>query len=130
MSGIFSIITSQKNNNGSGKTMPKDVLHKQRRECKHITIFNRLIQHSVTSAGDSDFNAICVCRHEILTISRGFQVLTAAGVKMSVLRDVVSYSLVDIDGRFRGAYCLHHDDDHQITRRNIPEAIMLQLYVS
>jgi hypothetical protein len=30
------------------------------------------------------------------------------GVKMTIFWDVAPYSLVEIDGRFRGACCLHH----------------------
>jgi hypothetical protein len=30
---------------------------------------------------------------------------------MTILWDVVVCSLVDIDGCFRGAYCLHHQGD-------------------
>jgi hypothetical protein len=37
-----------------------------------------------------------------------FQVLTAASVKITVIWDFVSCSLVEVDRRFRGAYCLHH----------------------
>jgi hypothetical protein len=29
-------------------------------------------------------------------------------MKMDVFWDVASYSLIDTDRRFRGAYCLHH----------------------
>jgi hypothetical protein len=32
-------------------------------------------------------------------------------LKMAVFWDVVSYSLVDTDQRFRGAYCLHYQDE-------------------
>jgi hypothetical protein len=34
-------------------------------------------------------------------------------MKMAVFWDVASYSLVDIDRRLRGTYCLHHQDDDQ-----------------
>jgi hypothetical protein len=37
-----------------------------------------------------------------------FQVLTATGMKMTVLGDIAPCSLVEIEWRFRGAYCLHH----------------------
>jgi hypothetical protein len=40
-----------------------------------------------------------------------FQVFTAASVKMTVLWDVATCCLVDIDRLFRGAYCLHHSPD-------------------
>jgi hypothetical protein len=37
-----------------------------------------------------------------------FQVLIAASIKMRAFWDIVVCSLVGIDRRFRGAYCLHH----------------------
>jgi hypothetical protein len=37
-----------------------------------------------------------------------FQVLTTAIMKTVVFWDVAACSLVEIDRRFRGAYCLHH----------------------
>jgi hypothetical protein len=37
-----------------------------------------------------------------------FQILTATSMEMAVFWDVAQCSLVDIDKRFRGAYCLHH----------------------
>jgi hypothetical protein len=40
-----------------------------------------------------------------------FQVLTVASMKFRVLGDVAPSSLVDVDRRFSGAYCLHHLDD-------------------
>jgi hypothetical protein len=56
-------------------------------------------------------------------------------MKMAVFWDVAPCSLVDIDRRFRCAYCLHHQalmtetvstsetsaNIYQTTRRNIPE---------
>jgi hypothetical protein len=38
-------------------------------------------------------------------------------VKMVVFLDVASCSLLDIDRRFREAYCLHHQGDHFTRRR-------------
>jgi hypothetical protein len=38
----------------------------------------------------------------------GFQVLTAASMKSIAFREVALCSLVEVDRRFRGAYCLHH----------------------
>jgi hypothetical protein len=35
---------------------------------------------------------------------------TPTRLKMTVFWDVVSCRLVEIDRRFRGAYCLHHQD--------------------
>jgi hypothetical protein len=39
-----------------------------------------------------------------------FKVLTVMSMKMDVFWEVALYSLVDIDRRFRGAYCLFHQD--------------------
>jgi hypothetical protein len=49
-----------------------------------------------------------------------FQVLTAASMKSIVLWDITSCSLVEVDLRFRGAYCLHFqgDDDRPDNGRN------------
>jgi hypothetical protein len=42
-----------------------------------------------------------------------FQVLTAASMKITVFRDIVPCSPVEVNRRFRGTYCLqhHHLDD-------------------
>jgi hypothetical protein len=40
-----------------------------------------------------------------------FQVLAAMSIKMTVFWDVAPWSLVEIDRRFRGAVCLHHQGD-------------------
>jgi hypothetical protein len=40
-----------------------------------------------------------------------FQVLTVASMKFRVFWDVLPYSEVDVDQRFRGVYCLHHQGD-------------------
>jgi hypothetical protein len=37
-----------------------------------------------------------------------FEVITAVSLKMVVSWDLSLYSLVNVDRRFRGAYCLHH----------------------
>jgi hypothetical protein len=50
-------------------------------------------------------------RVQILTMiySQGrFQILTAASMKMTIFWDVAPCSLVQIDRRFKGTYCLHH----------------------
>jgi hypothetical protein len=39
-----------------------------------------------------------------------FKILTAASMKI-VFCDVAPCSLVEINRRFRGAYCLHHQED-------------------
>jgi uncharacterized membrane protein (DUF106 family) len=41
-----------------------------------------------------------------------FQVLTAASMKMIAFWHIALCSLVVIDRRFRGAYCLHHHGDY------------------
>jgi hypothetical protein len=43
-----------------------------------------------------------------------FQVLTVAGMKMTIFWDVVLCSLVEIDQCFRGAYYHHHQGDMYI----------------
>jgi hypothetical protein len=40
-----------------------------------------------------------------------FQVLTAASVKMTADWDIVPCSPVEVDRRFRGAYCLHQQNN-------------------
>jgi hypothetical protein len=40
-----------------------------------------------------------------------FKILTAGNMKMAVFWDFAACSLVEIDRRFRGAYCLHHKGD-------------------
>jgi hypothetical protein len=52
-----------------------------------------------------------------------FQVLTAEIIKFTVFWDVASCSLVGADGRFRGEYCLHHQDDSLIFIVLMMEAI-------
>jgi hypothetical protein len=37
-----------------------------------------------------------------------YKVLTAASMKMIAFWDMAPCSLVEVDGRFRGAYCLRH----------------------
>jgi hypothetical protein len=38
---------------------------------------------------------------------------TEAVVKMTAFWDVVPWSLVEVDRRFRSAYCLHHRPDEE-----------------
>jgi hypothetical protein len=47
----------------------------------------------------------------LATFDVRFQVLTATSMKMTVFWDVVPCSVVEIDCRFRGAYCLLHQGD-------------------
>jgi hypothetical protein len=37
-----------------------------------------------------------------------FQILTAASIRMTAFWETAPYNLVEVDRRFRGAYCLHH----------------------
>jgi hypothetical protein len=68
-----------------------------------------------------------------------FQVLTAASMKFRVFLDETPCSHVEVDRRFRGAYCLHHKGDETVRtselsanlnvnpRRYIPEDSKLQV---
>jgi hypothetical protein len=40
-----------------------------------------------------------------------FQFLTAASMKLRVFWDVTPCSQVEVEGRFRGEYCLNHKGD-------------------
>jgi hypothetical protein len=40
-----------------------------------------------------------------------FQVFTVASMNVTTFWDVMTCRLVEIDRRFRGAYCLHHRPD-------------------
>jgi hypothetical protein len=51
------------------------------------------------------------------------------GDEYKVFCDVVSCSLIGVNRRFRGAYCLHQGDDDEITRRYIPQDSKLQLKI-
>jgi hypothetical protein len=70
-----------------------------------------------------------------------FQVLTAVSMNMTVFWDVAPCSLVEIDRRFRGAYCLYHQGRveavstsetsvnlYKATRRNILERRLLKVF--
>jgi hypothetical protein len=52
-----------------------------------------------------------------------FQVLTAAATKMTALWDIVLCSLVEVDQRFRGVYCLHRQRDHRQSSSRLYGAI-------
>jgi hypothetical protein len=41
-----------------------------------------------------------------------FHVLTAASMKLRIFWDVLPCFLLNIDRRFRGSYCLHHQGEH------------------
>jgi hypothetical protein len=40
-----------------------------------------------------------------------FQVLTEASMKMTAFSDIAKCSLIEVDGRFRDAYCLLYQGD-------------------
>jgi hypothetical protein len=44
-----------------------------------------------------------------------FQVLAAVSMKMTGFWDVVPCSLVEVNRRFKGAYCLHNSPDQRAT---------------
>jgi hypothetical protein len=59
-----------------------------------------------------------------------FQVLTAASMKIGALWDIAPCSLVGVDRRFRGAYCLNHQGHHpETTRCYIPEGSHIQHFL-
>jgi hypothetical protein len=43
-----------------------------------------------------------------------FPVLTAASMKIRAFLDIAQCSLVGVNRRFRGAYCLHHQGHHRV----------------
>jgi hypothetical protein len=49
-----------------------------------------------------------------------FQVLTAASINITAFWDIAPCSFVNVDRRFRGAYCLHHQgpDDRDSKHSN------------
>jgi hypothetical protein len=51
-----------------------------------------------------------------------------ASLKMTVFWDVALYSLVEVDQRFRSAYCLHHQGDRLLKRRST-YMILLYIYI-
>jgi hypothetical protein len=48
-----------------------------------------------------------------------FQVLTAASMKFKVFWDVLPCSQIDVDRRFRGACCLHHQGAERTSETSI-----------
>jgi hypothetical protein len=51
-----------------------------------------------------------------------FRVHTAMNMKMAVFWDVKPYSPIDIDRRFGGTYCLHHQGDEYIDSKLLKNA--------
>jgi hypothetical protein len=51
------------------------------------------------------------CVHLNFFIHVGFEVLTAVSTKMAVFWVVAQCSLVEVYQRFRGPWCLHHQED-------------------
>jgi hypothetical protein len=80
--------------------MPVDSHVHTRHENLKSHSFLRVSYHD--AATDSDPTRVTNTNHV------GFEVLTAASVKMAVFRVVAPCSLLDVYRRFRGACCLHH----------------------
>jgi hypothetical protein len=49
-------------------------------------------------------------------------------MKTTVFRDVVSCSLVEVDRRFRGAYCFHHQGSGYGVFKDAAESLIVHLY--
>jgi hypothetical protein len=47
-----------------------------------------------------------------------FQVLKASSINMIAFWNIAPCSPVEVDRRFRGAYCLHHQDNDTLLQRN------------
>jgi hypothetical protein len=56
---------------------------------------------------------LCFWNLHGISLQLKFHVLRATSMKMAVFWDVASCSLVDINRRFWGAYCLRHQGYHQ-----------------
>jgi hypothetical protein len=67
-----------------------------------------------TEAGENKVSS-CFYDFEFLSSNSSnpvrFQVITAVSVKMTAFWDIAPRSLVEVNRRFRGAYCLHHQGD-------------------
>jgi hypothetical protein len=48
---------------------------------------------------------------QTMTASVRFLVLTVTSMKMRAFRDIEPCTLVEVERRFKGAYCLYHQDD-------------------
>jgi hypothetical protein len=57
------------------------------------------------------FAGKCTITVQISNVYVRFQVLTASIMKMTAFRVTAPYSLVEVDRRFRGMYCFHHQGD-------------------
>jgi hypothetical protein len=77
-----------------------------------VTFVSHLTPHKTCIVETATLNKAMykITIYDILTVLVRIQVLTAARV-MTVFWHVVPCSLVEIDRRFRGAYCLHHQGD-------------------
>jgi hypothetical protein len=75
---------------------------------KIVPILQSSIQHSVMLFNSS---LLSLSFTAFVPLTNWFQVLTASSMKMTVVWDVVPCSLVEVEQRFRGARCLHHQGD-------------------
>jgi hypothetical protein len=53
-------------------------------------------------------------------------------LKIEILWDIAPYSLIGVDGRFRGAYCLHHQGDNNfvVERWKWKASFSLRIYTT
>jgi hypothetical protein len=74
----------------------------------------------VTSLLKGECRCLCICSELVVLFPQTqetivkhviFHILTAASMKFRVFWDVMPCSEIDVDRRFGGAYCLHHQDD-------------------
>jgi hypothetical protein len=64
--------------------------------------------NSLSLTGFVSFETILNINQKMSSNYVRLQVLTAASLKFTVFCDVAPYSHVEVDRRFRGAYCVHH----------------------
>jgi hypothetical protein len=64
---------------------------------------------------DSKHSPRCALYHEILQIKARYQVLMAVCIEATVLWEFAPCSLVEVNRRFTGVSCLHHQGDRLIS---------------
>jgi hypothetical protein len=86
--------------------------HLKTNECKESVVYKlRIAWHDSLFFAPSILHPLIYLAWLIPFLSLRFQVLTAASMKYRVFWDVAACSHFEVDRRFRGAYCLHHQDD-------------------